>query len=82
MLATRLETNHQMVNKIANPICQICLYYIIHIKISRLSELNFALKDIKVDPDEYTTESIKDDEEDMERYLLAKSFFDLNEYDR
>lgn len=46
----------------------------------RLSELNFALKHIKVDAVPAYELAVSDDEADD--YYLAKSFFDVKEYDR
>ncbi|XP_069697967.1 cell division cycle protein 23 homolog isoform X1 [Periplaneta americana] len=47
-----------------------------------LSELNFALRDVKIDPSDTFTQSILDNDDEAEHYLLAKSYFDLKEYDR
>lgn len=46
-----------------------------------LSELNYALLDIKLSREEY--EQIKDPyDEEYDIYIVAKSYFDLKEYDR
>lgn len=46
-----------------------------------LSELNFALKQIHLVPEEYPQFTENTDEE-LEDFLLAKSYFELKEYDR
>jgi len=47
--------------------------------------MNFALREIKPDPDSGDTTSKKNlpvEEEDEDLYILAKSYFDLKELDR
>jgi hypothetical protein len=46
-----------------------------------LSELNFALQEVKLESSGAFTQPILGDDE-TEHYLLAKSYFDLKEYDR
>lgn len=48
----------------------------------RLSELNHSLKDIKVEPSErvHVDPDVYGEEYDI--YFLAKSYFDVKEYDR
>lgn len=48
----------------------------------RLSELNFALQGVKLDNPGPFMQYFVDHDEENERYLLAKSYFDLKEYDR
>jgi len=47
-----------------------------------LSELNFALQGVKLDNPGPFMQYFVDHDEETERYLLAKSYFDLKEYDR
>jgi len=58
-----------------------CVINFIIINCYRLSELNFALQGVKLDNPGPFMQYFVDDEE-TERYLLAKSYFDLKEYDR
>ncbi|XP_023018410.2 cell division cycle protein 23 [Leptinotarsa decemlineata] len=46
-----------------------------------LSEINYALKHVNLSPEE-KPKSQDDTEEEIEAFLLAKSYFDLKEYDR
>jgi hypothetical protein len=46
-----------------------------------LSELHFALQEVKLDSSGAVTQPFVDNDE-IEHYLLAKSYFDLKEYDR
>jgi len=55
---------------------------IIIINCYRLSELNFALQGVKLDNPGPFMQYFVDHDEETERYLLAKSYFDLKEYDR
>jgi hypothetical protein len=48
-----------------------------------LSELNFALREVKLESVGAFTQSVAiHGDEEAEHYLLAKSYFDLKEYDR
>jgi hypothetical protein len=60
----------------------IFVYDVTIINCCRLSELNFALQDVKLDNPDAFMQYFVDHDEDTERYLLAKSYFDLKEYDR
>jgi hypothetical protein len=44
--------------------------------------MNFALQDVKLDNPDAFMQYFVDHDEETERYLLAKSYFDLKEYDR
>ncbi|CAH0556433.1 unnamed protein product [Brassicogethes aeneus] len=46
-----------------------------------LSEINHALSHVKLFPEEYP-HFVQDLEDEMEAYLMSKSYFDLKEYDR
>lgn len=46
-----------------------------------LSELNYALKDVQVPPQEVVP-PYQEEGDELDMYLLAKSYFDLKEYDR
>ena len=60
-----------------------CHYiYVTIVNFYRLSELNFALQDVKLDNPGAFVQYFVDHDEETERYLLAKSYFDLKEYDR
>jgi len=59
-------------------VCDKCLI----INCYRLSELNFALQGVKLDNPGPFMQYFVDHDEETERYLLAKSYFDLKEYDR
>lgn len=59
-----------------------CVINVIIINSYRLSELNFALQDVKLDNPGPFMQYFVDHDEETERYLLAKSYFDLKEYDR
>lgn len=48
----------------------------------RLSELNHSLKDIKVEPSERVHVDPEVYGEEYDNYFLAKSYFDVREYDR
>lgn len=51
-----------------------CLYY-------RLAELNYSLKNVKLDVHDLTAD-ISETFQDEDTYTLAKTYFDLKEYDR
>ena len=59
-----------------------CVINVIIINCYRLSELNFALQGVKLDNPGPFMQYFIDNDEETERYLLAKSYFDLKEYDR
>ncbi|CAH1117785.1 unnamed protein product [Phaedon cochleariae] len=46
-----------------------------------LSEINHALKELQLSPDELP-QHVDDTQDELEEFLLAKSYFDLKEYDR
>ncbi|XP_067007530.2 cell division cycle protein 23 homolog isoform X3 [Anabrus simplex] len=47
-----------------------------------LSELNYSLQDVKISPSEIVQTTCKEEPDETDAYLLAKSYFDLKEYDR
>lgn len=48
-----------------------------------LSELNFALRDVKVKSEDISFDKLSSaDEQELDDYVLAKSYFDVKEYDR
>ncbi|KAL0271726.1 UNVERIFIED_CONTAM: hypothetical protein PYX00_008721 [Menopon gallinae] len=47
-----------------------------------LAELNYTLKDVKVDIEESTKEFSEDEKEERDIYYMCKCYFDLKEYDR
>jgi hypothetical protein len=48
----------------------------------RLSELNFAIQEFKLESYGAFTQPILGGDDETEHYFLAKSYFDLKEYDR
>jgi hypothetical protein len=48
----------------------------------RLSELNFALREVKLNCPAVFTQHFTEQHDETEHYLVAKSYFDLKEYDR
>jgi len=63
-------------------ISYVCMINAIIFNCCRLSELNFALQGVKLDNPGPFMQYFVDHDEETERYLLAKSYFDLKEYDR
>jgi hypothetical protein len=47
-----------------------------------LSELNFALQEVKLESSGAFMQPFIGDDDERDQYLLAKSYFDLKEYDR
>jgi hypothetical protein len=71
---------HAISNKLSVwTVCN-CVTNVTIINCSRLSELNFALQEVKLESSSAFTQLDNDNE--TEHYLLAKSYFDLKEYDR
>ncbi|XP_017778354.1 PREDICTED: cell division cycle protein 23 homolog [Nicrophorus vespilloides] len=53
----------------------------LHFSVKWLAELNYAIKHVKLDAADYAVDSgLLDD--DLDNYTLAKSYFDIKEYDR
>ena len=50
--------------------------------LSRLAELNYSLKDVKIDPHNLKIYQNIMDSEEEDMYILGKSYFDLKEFDR
>lgn len=48
----------------------------------RLSELNYTLKDVKIDKQELSPGIFDLEDSEKECYYMCKSYFDLKEYDR
>ena len=44
--------------------------------------MNFALREVKLDASDAYSQVPADGDDETEHYLLAKSYFDLKEYDR
>lgn len=69
------EVKHDLLSGI-----QECSFRGLHHSVKWLSELNFALRDVELQPGEYPNVALS--HEDLNAYYLVKSYFDLKEYDR